>query len=362
MTNQSRETGGAGGGNDPPPNRNLFPRSHYDEYEYFIERLLNSNIMQLTEEQAIWLIERGPEYHLIIQSRDNMRVRANSESRYYIISLERRVSEGGSQIVVYSRRNGRDRVFSLATRNTTRNAFLALLRGDIQHVSSSISNSSLGSYSGNAFPNINFTVAGNQVDAQAHANPEQVVEQLADTSINQSNSRPSGRGDILRLLIGLIGSIFAARASGLNFPFPFGNIIHPGRNRLRHAGFQRGRQDFRDNVISTGVHFRNRFPFVHGSLPGRRRFQQNQICPPVVNLRDETQPAFLSGQNEGAEFERRSYQRANPSVPSGLIPPLLNGEPTLQNGSQTGLTAFLTLLCTTLLGEAVRRRMGPNNN
>ena len=56
-----------------------------------------------------------------------------------------------------------------------------------------------------------------------------------------------------------------------------------------------------------------------------------------MNLRDQTQSAFLSSQTTGAEFERRRYQRANPLLPSGVIPDVLDGQLPVENANQNGL-------------------------
>ena len=221
--------------------------------------------------------------------------------------------------------------FHISHERKRRDNYLDIIRGGREHVGSSVS-----AFSARNFlvpSNINFTVSGNQIhtpNVDAHASTTQ-----QNSNLNQTNSQPSNKGRLIPIVIGLIGSVIAARGTGVNFPL--GDIIHPKLSILRNAGFQKGRQDFRDQVVSTGIHFRNRFFFVYGGLPGRTLFQQNRLCPPSVNLRDQTQSAFLSSQTTGSEFERRRYQRANPLLPSGVIPDVLDGQLPVENANQNGL-------------------------
>ena len=358
---------GAGGDeNDPPFNRNRLPGSHYEEVIQFLDWVLGERAARLTFEQVNWLLNHGPDYGLIVESYDDAQIHADRPWTYYLLSVERRLS-GNVQLVVYTRRNNLDSLFSLVTRERMRNNCLGIIRREIPHLGSSVSGSSGGHLPANT--NIHLTVSGNQVHASsdAHASPQQNVGQSASTTqnptLNQTSPQPSNRGRLIPIPSLLVESGLAARAAGFNFPM--GNIFHPGRSRLRNAGFQRGRQDFRDGVVSTGLNLRNRFPFVFGSLPERDRFQQNPILPPNVNMRDESQPAFLSGQAEGGEFERRRYQRAHPSLPSGVIPSVVDPQPTDESGGPTGLITLITLIVSTIFANrrslrTLRRFFGPN--
>ena len=368
LTPYGRGSGAGAGGddNDPPFNRNRLPGSYYDDVIQFLDWILGERAARLTFQQVDWLVNNGPAYSLIVESHNDARIHADRQWTYYLLSVERRLS-GNVQLVVYTRRNNFDSLFALVTRERLRDNCLGIIKREIPHLGSSVSASSGGHLPANT--NIHLTVSGHQVDAssEAHASPQQNVGQSANTTqnptLNQTSPQPSNRGRLIPIPLNLVGSGLAARAAGFNLPM--GNIFHPGRACLRNAGFQRGRQDFRDGVGSTGLNFRNRFPFVFGSLPGRNRFQQNPISPPNVNMRDESQPAFLSGQAEGGEFERRRYQRAHPSLPSGVIPSVVDAQPTDENGGPTGLITLITLIVSTIFANRqslrnLKRFFGPN--
>ena len=89
-------------------------------------------------------------------------------------------------------------------------------------------------------------------------------------------------------------------------------ILQPRRRGLLQAGFQRGRQDFRDRIAGSAMGWWNERFFI--SLPGAREARRNRIVPPQVDLRREESKHFREGREQGREDERRTYERRHPQV------------------------------------------------
>ena len=183
---------------------------------------------------------------------------------------------------MYSRRNNRDPGFSLITRERVRDNCLGILSGAIEHVKSSVSASSAGDFFANT--NIHLTVSGHQIHGSSEASPQQDSWQSAETTqqtqqnptLNQTFPQPSNRGRLLPIVLGLVGSGFAARAAGFQFP------------------------------------------------------------------------------------QRQRYQRANPSLPYGIISSQVDVPLAEDSGGHNGITSLLILICTTIFADRIKRNRGPN--
>ena len=187
----SREIPSAGGdnleedGDDPFSNRGLMAGSHYHDYVSFLDWVLDEGADSLSNSQVDWLVHNGENYGLIIQFNNSARTSVILPWTYSLLSVERRLS-GTSQIVVYSKKNDRQSKFSLVTRERekARNNILEILNGSIRHVGS----------------------------------PASLFSEPPPQENSGESAQPSNGGHLLPIVVGLIGSVFAARASGFQFP------------------------------------------------------------------------------------------------------------------------------------------------
>ena len=169
-------------GDDPFSNKGLMAGSHYHDYVSFLDWLLEEEAASLSNSQVDWLVHNGENYGLIIQFNNSARISVILPWTYSLLSVERRFS-GNGQIVVYSRRNDRQSEFT-RDRGKMRNNILGILNGSIQHVGS----------------------------------PASLFSEPFSQENSGESAQPSNRGPLLPIVLGLIGSVFAARASGFQFP------------------------------------------------------------------------------------------------------------------------------------------------
>ena len=187
----SREISSTGGdnsngnGDDPFSNKGSMAGSHYTDYVSFLDWLLNEGADSLSTNQVDWLVHNGENYGLIIQFDNSARTSVILPWTSSLLSVQRPLS-GTSQTVVYSKRNDRQSEFSLVTRERekVRNNILGILNGTIRHVGT----------------------------------PADLFSEVPPQENSGESAHPSNGGNLLPIVVGLIGSVFAARASGLQFP------------------------------------------------------------------------------------------------------------------------------------------------
>ena len=189
--NFSRDIPSTGGGNsggngdDPFSNKGSMAGSHYTDYVSFLDWLLDENADTLSTNQVDWLVQNGANYGLIIQFDNSARTSVILPWTSSLLSVERPLS-GTNQTVVYSKRNDRPSEFSLVTRDRekVRNNILGILNGTIRHVGT----------------------------------PADLFSEAPSQENSGESAHPSNGGNLLPIVVGLIGSVFAARASGFQFP------------------------------------------------------------------------------------------------------------------------------------------------